>query len=296
MPVTGTTPLWVAARILLYGKVDDFFRLKEKVLQTFDPEDIHDLRVASRRLREGLELFAPCYGPSGIGRLIKKIKRVTRHLGEMRNRDEAYLFFSALAAELDDPCRAALEGLAESFAKKREKELKEFRAGLKRSIPPSLRDDCFRAINSPLLFAPAAAGADLFAPVSLFAKDAIAGRLAAVMELVPGARQAGMVEAQHLLRIGVKHFRYRLELLSFLIGAGFPEIHGALKRYQDLLGTMHDLDVFSGIVREAGFAADVEEQVQAAVAERRERLFEEFTGMLESVPFEELGNRARSGW
>ena len=105
MEVAGTTPLWGAARVLLNGKVDDFFQLKEKVADTFDPEDIHDLRVASRRLREGLALFALCYPPEDIARLTKHVKRVTRYLGEMRNMDEAFLFFSTLVDELGNGCR-----------------------------------------------------------------------------------------------------------------------------------------------------------------------------------------------
>ena len=60
MNVEGKTPLWLAARVLLHERGDDFFRRRDKVLKTFDPEEIHDLRVSSRRLREGLELFLPC--------------------------------------------------------------------------------------------------------------------------------------------------------------------------------------------------------------------------------------------
>ena len=84
MPVAGTTPLWMAARSLLSERVDDFFRRRDKVLKTFDAEDIHDLRVSTRRLREGLALFAPCYPPVNIGRLVRKIRQVTRLLGDMR--------------------------------------------------------------------------------------------------------------------------------------------------------------------------------------------------------------------
>jgi CHAD domain-containing protein len=295
MEVTGTTPLWVAARVILYGKGEDFFRLKEKVLETFDPEDIHDLRVASRRLREGLDLFAPCYPSESVTRFLRKVKRVTRYLGEMRNTDEALLFFSSLADELDD-YRGEVQGLALAYAKQREKGLKGFKAGLKARVPPSLRDACLRVINSPQLFAPPVDGVDLLAPVSSFAKDAMTSRLAEVLKLVPEARRAGAVEAQHLLRIAVKHFRYRLETLSFLFGADFRVMHATLKGYQDVLGKMHDIDVFAGIVRDAALPADAERLVLAKIAVKREQLFDHFSGMLETASFEEIGARARSAW
>ena len=74
MLTDGTTPLWIAARLLLRERVDDFFRRLQQVQKTFDPDDIHDLRVASRRLREGLALFAPCYPPRNSTRLVKKVR------------------------------------------------------------------------------------------------------------------------------------------------------------------------------------------------------------------------------
>ncbi|OGU12237.1 MAG: hypothetical protein A2075_11320 [Geobacteraceae bacterium GWC2_58_44] len=129
--------MWIAGRVLLSQRGDDFFRLKKKVLDTWDPDDIHDLRVASRRVREGLELFSPCYQNDAVNRLVRRVKRVTRFLGEMRNMDEALLFFDALAGELDEGCRAELEVLILSIASQRQKGRREFKAGLKQSVPSS---------------------------------------------------------------------------------------------------------------------------------------------------------------
>src|SRR5512136_2315517 len=100
MHVDGSTQLWVAARVLLCERGDDFFMRWDKVLKTSDPEDIHDLRVSSRRLREGLALFAPCYPPESLKRLVRGLKRVTRLLGDIRNTDEAILFFTELGEGL----------------------------------------------------------------------------------------------------------------------------------------------------------------------------------------------------
>lgn len=294
MQPEGTTPLWIAARVLLRERVDDFFRRLERVLETFDPDDIHDLRVASRRLREGLALFAPCYPPRNIGRVVQQVRRVTRLLGEIRNTDEALIFFAALADELDHACRGDLERLLDSFREMRKNELKRLKAGLRQAGSESRADFHRQVVNSPALFTPPADGTDPFAPLTAFARGALDARLAAVLELVPEARQPGAIEAQHLLRIAVKHFRYRLEILSFLAGARYQELHGALKGYQELLGRMHDLDVFAGIVREAGFPPETEQPVLDAIAAKRERLFAEFSGMLEAAPFERIGAQVRN--
>src|SRR5512135_27773 len=125
----GTTPLWMAARTLLSERGEDFFRRREKALKSADAEDIHDLRVASRRLREGLALFSPCYLPRDIARLDRKIKQVTRLLGDIRNADEAHLFFTELTDSFDGLCRSDLERLAGKFRDNRGEGIKKLRKG-----------------------------------------------------------------------------------------------------------------------------------------------------------------------
>lgn len=294
MQVEGTTPLWIAVRILLSERGEDFFKRRDKALKTFDPEDIHDLRVSSRRLREGLALFAPCYSTGNIARLVRQLKQVTRLLGEIRNADEAILFFTALAEELDIDQREDAERIAATFQKGRKKELKRLKAGLKEREPGALCDLFRRVVNSPLLFDRQEDNVDLFIPLSQFAGEALDARLAAVLKLLPEAGRAGAIEAQHLLRIAVKHFRYRMEILSFLFGDHYEDIHKVLKAYQDLLGNMHDLDVFAGIVRKAGLTFLTQKLLLDAIAAKRENLFAEFSGMLETRPFGKIGEQMRT--
>ncbi len=293
MCVKGTTPLWVAARTLLRERRDDFFRRRDKVLLTFDPEDIHDLRVSSRRLREGLALFAPCYPTGEMARLVKRIKRVTRLLGEIRNRDEAVLFFLSLGEELDDSCGSELDRLVASYRGERNEELEKLGSGLRKIAGGELRDLSLRVIGSPCLFAPASGSIDPFSPLAVFARDSLGARFADVLVLVPEARKAENFEAQHLLRIAVKHFRYRLEILSLLFGDSYADIHAAVKTYQELLGKMHDLDVFAGVCRAAPFTQPTAALILAAITVHRERLFAGFSGMLERMPFETIGERVR---
>ncbi|HEX2768323.1 MAG TPA: CHAD domain-containing protein [Geobacteraceae bacterium] len=294
MQVEGTTPLWIAARILLSEREEDFFRRRDKALKTSDQEDIHDLRVSSRRLREGLALFALCYPAGNIARLVRQMKQVTRLLGEIRNADEAILFFTALAEELDADHRDDLERISDTFRKGRKKEMKRLKSGLKEIAAGAPCDLYRRVIHSPSLFNRQKNDVDLFVPLSQFAGEALNARLAAVLRLLPEARQAGEMEAQHLLRIAVKHFRYRMEILSFLFGAHYEELHGVLKAYQDLLGKMHDLDVFAAIVRKAGLTFLTQKPLLDAIAAKRGKLFADFSAMLETTPLKEIGERMRT--
>jgi CHAD domain-containing protein len=293
MQVDGSTPLWIAARGLLYERGDDLFRNMEMALKTSDVEDIHDLRVASRRLREGLALFAPCYPAADINRLVRKTRQITRLLGDIRNADEALAFWQVLADKVDEDGYSELEQLIESFRKDRRKLLRKLHAGLNKLSPSSLRDQYLRTINSPSLFTLQPNGIDLFAPLAGFAKGSIDARLAEVMKGLPEARKCGEVEAQHLLRIAVKHFRYRMEILSPLIGTRYGALHAAVKGYQEVLGKMHDLDVFAAIIQGQEMSTHTEDVVLKIIESQRETLFMDFTGMLEAVPLETVGRAVR---
>jgi CHAD domain-containing protein len=265
----------------------------EKALKTSDVEDLHDLRVASRRLREGLALFASCYPSAGINRLVRKTRQVTRLLGDIRNADEAVIYWESVTGRLDEEGRSELEKMTGSFRKNRKKLLRRLHAGLQKLSPPSLRDQYLRTINSPSLFTHPANGIDLFAPLAGFAKGSIDARLTDVMKYLPDARKSGEVESQHLLRIAVKHFRYRMEILAPLIGSRYAELHAAVKKYQEVLGTMHDLDVFAAIVRGEGMSAQAGQAVLQIIASQREALFRDFVGMLAAAPLETVGEEVR---
>lgn len=293
MQINRSTPLWVAARILLRERGDDFNRRLTNALLTFDAEAIHDLRVSSRRMREGLALFAPCYPPGDIALLGKRIKKVTRLLGEIRNRDEALLFFLSLRDKLDSSCHSDLDHLLTTFRNERIKDLEKLRAGLGKISAADLLDLYQQVTSYPRLFAPADNGIDLFAPLAVFAKAALFSRLADVLQLVPAARQADNITAQHQLRIVVKHFRYRMEIVSFLLGNSYRKLYTTAKSYQEVLGKMHDLDVFAVICQEAAFPQPAATLIMAAIAAKRAKLFDDFTAMLARTPFEKIGERMR---
>ena len=59
--VTPTEPYGRAAARIVRVRARELFDHAENVLDTTDIERVHDMRVASRRLRAVLEIFAPCF-------------------------------------------------------------------------------------------------------------------------------------------------------------------------------------------------------------------------------------------
>jgi CHAD domain-containing protein len=77
-----------AARVL-EARTDDVLRHAPGVLDLSDAERVHDMRVATRRLRAALEMFEPCFPRRRYRRARKRIKALADALGERRDRDVA---------------------------------------------------------------------------------------------------------------------------------------------------------------------------------------------------------------
>jgi CHAD domain-containing protein len=65
----------------------ELFDHAEGVLDTRDIERVHDMRVASRRLRAVLEIFAPCFPASEFKGVLRDVKQLADALGERRDPD-----------------------------------------------------------------------------------------------------------------------------------------------------------------------------------------------------------------
>src|SRR3954469_2269689 len=97
-----------AAALAVETRTDELFSFREGVLDTADIERVHDMRVASRRLRAALEIFAPCF-PKKLHRgVLKEVKGLADALGERRDRDVQIAELDRLARSLSPPARAGM--------------------------------------------------------------------------------------------------------------------------------------------------------------------------------------------
>jgi CHAD domain-containing protein len=76
-----------AAALAVETRTEELFSFSEGVLDTSDIERVHDMRVASRRLRAALEIFEPCFPKKAHRPVLKEVKTLADALGERRDRD-----------------------------------------------------------------------------------------------------------------------------------------------------------------------------------------------------------------
>ena len=85
------------------------------VLDTGDIERVHDMRVASRRLRATLEIFEPCFPAKAYGLALTEVKRLADALGERRDRDVAIAALHNFNDQMAAPDRRGVASLIEQL-------------------------------------------------------------------------------------------------------------------------------------------------------------------------------------
>jgi CHAD domain-containing protein len=208
-----------------------------------DIEHVHQMRVASRRLRNGLNLFIDCLPGKKAGDWQKAIRVITKALGQARDLD----------IQIDLLNRCCAEGLEERYKPGYTRlllRLNQQRAIAQEKVNRTLNDlqtsetlDRIAAHLTKLT-----AGADtlyLYTP-SLYqqAFEAINRNLDEFLSYEDFIHDPENIAELHAMRIAGKHLRYTLEIFAPIYGNALDPHIRAMKNVQDLLGEIHDNDVW----------------------------------------------------
>jgi CHAD domain-containing protein len=113
-----------AARIVSV-RATELIEHAQGVLDTGDIERVHDMRVATRRLRAALEIFEPCFPAKEYGEALGQVKRLADALGERRDRDVAIATLHAFNDQMPAPDRRGVASLIEQLRGEQEEANRE---------------------------------------------------------------------------------------------------------------------------------------------------------------------------
>jgi CHAD domain-containing protein len=102
-------PFEVAAATVVEVRSAEVFEHSSGVLDLDDVERLHDMRVATRRLRAALEIFRTCFPKKAYRRALKPLKALADALGERRDRDVAIQYLSGFVEDAPPADRGRLE-------------------------------------------------------------------------------------------------------------------------------------------------------------------------------------------
>jgi CHAD domain-containing protein len=239
---------------------------------------VHQARVAGRRLRAGLRFFGDCFGAERAKGWTRAIRRVARALGPARDLD---VQIKLLEAELAEPARsAAARADVEQLLDRRRRQRRIIQKKVERAARAVLNDgepaEMARVAQQRLKHL---AGRDV--PATSAALEGVARRRVLecwkrVQRWEGSLASAADLDGHHRMRIAVKRLRYTLEIRRPAHGEPLAEVIEQVRMLQELLGEIHDCDVWVALLDRLMAAADGRRGLailRGKLAGRRKRAF-----------------------
>jgi len=209
-----------------------------------DAEELHDMRVATRRMRAALRVFADYLDAAEYKRFLKQVRTTGRELGAVRDLDVFRIKTQKYIDSLPPEEQSGLDPLMEAWAAERERAREELMAYL-----DSARYQRFKERFEQFLRTPGAGAGRAFGaagePLPTRVGDVLPGilfeRLASVRafdQLI--TRPDAPLSRFHELRIASKGLRYTLEFFQEALGPESKPLIETTKVVQDHLGDLQD--------------------------------------------------------
>jgi CHAD domain-containing protein len=213
-----------------------------------DIEELHKMRVATRRMRGAWRVFDGAYRPRLQRRYVRELRAVAAALGEVRDMDVQLQHLEAYRAALPEDGRAAIESLRVSWVGSREASRRRLVAMLDSRQYRDLVEDYLDFVETP------GAGERAAQPGEpTLVRDTAGSRIVAAYERVRAYETAlswADVPTLHALRIEAKRLRYTLEYFAEVLPPSASRLIESVTVMQDHLGLVNDAHVASGILRQ----------------------------------------------
>jgi CHAD domain-containing protein len=230
----GDTVAAAARQALAFGAESLLWH--QNAAESGDEEPLHQLRVAARRLRASIELFASAIYAAQLKLYRRDLPWIGAEAGAVRECDVTAGLIGARAAQIDPDLKDAIAPMLAALGQRRKSEHAKLYALLAskryRNLIAKLSRPAIKKIGGDRMLG--AVAAQLIRPATHSA-----ARL--------GGKLAGDAPALvfHKLRVRIKRLRYELEMIAPLGAKRHKKTLARLEALQELLGLYHDVTVAS---------------------------------------------------
>ncbi|MBP7689406.1 MAG: CHAD domain-containing protein [Thermoflexales bacterium] len=214
-----------------------------------DIEAVHQMRVATRRLRAAFALFAECLPNKRGEEWQREIKRITQALGAARDTDVQFEWLRKFLAKSTDPAwRPGINRAMLRLHQQRQRLQIKVVEALDRLEASRTLDDLGTLLRDQVVQARLNAVDPYATEVYLRAAEAIRLQLEHFLAYDVYVYQPEHSTELHAMRIAAKHLRYTLEIFAELYKDTLKQPLKVVKEMQELLGDLHDSDVWIDFV------------------------------------------------
>lgn len=218
-----------------------------------DIEDIHQARVACRRIRAALRLFHDCFEQDDLATWQKQIKKLLRSFGAARDLDVQIEFLKDILNNLDTEHKKLRPGIRRMLLRWQQQRNK-IQTRVVKTIDKTQKNHLLTNIHiqmEKILFELKPLNPPIDSPaVRKRAYDEIQLRIKDFLDKLESLQRPNDITGHHALRIGAKKLRYALEVCDTAVKGMFKPAIKKIKKIQTILGDMHDCDVWNADINQ----------------------------------------------
>jgi len=246
--VAATDTLAEAGRKVMAFHFERLLAREAGTREGHDPEELHQMRVATRRLRAAWRVFGDAFDPARVRRLRRPLRDIAGALGGVRDIDVLLDDALAYRSTLPEAESSAFAPLVAELGSRREV--------ARQALAEALDEPAYgRWLHTSVAFltTPGRGVREVAPTEPQRVRDLAPPRVWAAYGRViayDGVVGSADVATLHALRIEGKRLRYSLEFVREALGPDVAPLIERITSLQDHLGLLHDADVAAIAARE----------------------------------------------
>lgn len=231
-------------QVVLGARMEKMCALRDRALNWDDPEGVHDMRVASRRLRSALSDFKPYLRKGSVP--LARLKAFAESLGAVRDEDVILAALEALCSQANQEVAKGIEVIVKEHRQRRVQARSTLELTIRPSAIAEFRDDFRKRLRTAPNLSDSTGGKDANQVLTFSQLGAriVDVRLKQLSDASDSVYRPLQTKRLHELRILAKRLRYAVELLAPCWGGEFKKSAEEIARWQTSLGELHDCDIW----------------------------------------------------
>jgi len=223
--------------------IADLKKAAQNILKRDDIEDVHDLRVASRRIRSTLLAFADHLPKKQLKNWMKDTRAITKAYGKVRDLDVQLDLINQIYSETDDSkLQPGIRRIKLRLEQKRQTLQENTAHNTQALLESEAIVDLSNWVNTTLEDSP---DEELFSSgLYQLGYKQIQNQLDEFLFYEVFIFDSRRIDELHSMRISAKKLRYSLEIFSELYSHETDFTLKITRQAQDYLGEIHDCDVW----------------------------------------------------